>query len=331
MNHAVFLDRDNTLIANEGDLGDPDEVRLLPGVSSGVNALHQAGYALIVITNQGGVARGRYTEEDVDAVNCRIADLLSLESNKTNESKKLSPATCHQSPPSSPIHRFYYCPYHPEGTVEEYRREHSWRKPQPGMLLQAAHDLNLDLTASWMVGDQVRDIEAGHSAGCSTVLITDQHDQIEQAHPSAAVESFSAAVQHILSHAPPRNDQPMGNDVGDPTEPNNPAISVEKLSKSNPSENIENSRGSGEDGGDSVAAFRHVISELTSEIRNQRQRQIEFTALRMSAFMMQMLVILLAVLGLLQLDSLETFAKWMVGAVLAQLVTISLLLMDLKG
>lgn len=128
MRPAIFLDRDNTLIANEGDLGDPARVQLREGVADGLRSLRQAGYSLIVVTNQGGVARGRFSEADVDAVHQRIAELVDE-------------ATSAQGL----IERFYYCPYHPEGTVPEYQREHPWRKPQPGMLLQAARDLDLDL------------------------------------------------------------------------------------------------------------------------------------------------------------------------------------------
>ena len=143
METAVFLDRDNTLIANDGDLGDPQSVRLLEGVAEGVKSLRQAGYRLIVITNQGGVGRGAFTEADVDAVHQRIATLVDESAGTDNL-----------------IDRFYYCPYHPEAELEEYRREHPWRKPQPGMLLQAAHDMHLDLSRCWFIGDQARDVAA---------------------------------------------------------------------------------------------------------------------------------------------------------------------------
>jgi D,D-heptose 1,7-bisphosphate phosphatase len=136
---AVFLDRDNTLIDNDGDLGDPDRVRLLEGVPQALARLRDAGYRLVVVSNQGGVARGAYGETDVDAVNRRIASLLDEASGRGDL-----------------IDRFYFCPYHPEGTVEAYRREHPWRKPQPGMLHAARQDLGLDLEQSWLVGDQPR-------------------------------------------------------------------------------------------------------------------------------------------------------------------------------
>ena len=170
---AVFLDRDNTLIANDGDLGDPKLVRLVEGVGAGLGALRDAGYRLVVVTNQGGVARGRFSESDVDAVHQRLAALLD------------QAAGC-----SNLIDRFYYCPYHPEGPVERYRRDHPWRKPHPGMLLKAAQDLGLDLARSWMVGDGDGDMAAGRAAGCRTVLVSRNGE--------APGPTFADAAQAIL-------------------------------------------------------------------------------------------------------------------------------------
>jgi len=150
---AVFLDRDNTLIKNDGDLGDPDAVELITGVPLAIASLCGLGYRVVVVTNQGGVARGAYTEEDVEAVHERISELVQDRANGAR------------------IDAFYACPFHPEGTVKAYAKDHENRKPRPGMLLQAAEDLDLDLSASWMVGDQLRDVEAGAAAGCRTILL----------------------------------------------------------------------------------------------------------------------------------------------------------------
>ncbi len=185
MDPVVFLDRDNTLIANDGDLGDPARVQLLDGVPEGLRRLREAGYRLVVVTNQGGVARGRYAEEDVDRVHREIAGLVDQAAGRRGL-----------------IDRFYYCPYHPDATLPEYRREHPWRKPQPGMLLQAARDLGLDLPASWMIGDQPRDVSAGRAAGCRTVLIggtTPSTDAV----PTAIAADFAEAVETVLSTGRP--------------------------------------------------------------------------------------------------------------------------------
>jgi len=153
MKRAVFLDRDNTLIANDGDLGDPADVKLLKAAALGVAALRGLGYQIVVVTNQGGVARGKYDEDDVNAVHDRINELLRTQAN------------------GAKIDRFYFCPFHPEGSVPRYRQEHPWRKPQPGMILQAAEDMKLDLSLCWMIGDAARDIEAGRAAGVRTIQI----------------------------------------------------------------------------------------------------------------------------------------------------------------
>jgi len=130
----------------------PEQVQLLPGAARAVRMLREAGFRIVVVTNQSGVARGLLTELDLAAVNDRLRELLADE--------------------GAHIDALYYCPYHPEGTVAAYRRESTWRKPNPGMLLQAAEDLCIDLSRSWMVGDSVRDVVAGRRAGCRTILLT---------------------------------------------------------------------------------------------------------------------------------------------------------------
>ena len=151
---AVFLDRDDTLIRCNGlapgnDLGDPALVEPLPGAVEACRRLKDAGFLLVVITNQGGVARGRYSEQDVERVHERINTVFE-----------------------GVFGAFRACPYHPKGTVPKYAREHPWRKPSPGMILDAAQELNIDLARSWTVGDKERDAAAGRTAGCATILIS---------------------------------------------------------------------------------------------------------------------------------------------------------------
>ena len=292
---AVFIDRDNTLIHNDGDLGDPEQVRLLDGVVDGLKALREAGYRLIVVTNQGGVARGKFSESDVDAVHQRIASLIDQAAQRPRI-----------------VDRFYYCPYHPQAEVEAYRREHSWRKPNPGMLLQAGRDMGLDLSRSWMIGDQARDISAGRSAGCRTVLVTSNGQLAEEAHPTAKAGTFSDAVQHILSEGPPV------------------AVELAESGDLHPTESVKRGKTAAGGATDSRGLHRAIV-DLTEEIRSERVRRAEFTYLKMAAMICQLLVGLLALLGLLQLDSTDLFMKWMIGAILAQLATLALLLLDLKG
>ena len=155
---AVFFDRDGVLIEDRGLLVDPAEIRVLDGVSDALQRLHEASYRLIVVTNQAVVARGLITLFQLDAFHAEMRRLLQLSD-------------------APPLDAVYYCPHHPEATLPEYRLACQCRKPRPGLLLQAADDHNLDLKASFMIGDRRTDIAAGAAAGCRTVLVeTGQHD-----------------------------------------------------------------------------------------------------------------------------------------------------------
>jgi D-glycero-D-manno-heptose 1,7-bisphosphate phosphatase len=152
---AVFFDRDNTLIVSDGYLGDPSKVTLVSGAAGAVARARKLGFAVVVFSNQSGVARGMFTEEDVQAVNTRMEKLLRAED------------------AGAVIDRHEFCPFHPQGTIDVYTRESDRRKPKPGMILSAAKALALDLERSWVVGDAPRDIEAGKAAGCRGVLFSD--------------------------------------------------------------------------------------------------------------------------------------------------------------
>lgn len=154
MRSAVFLDRDDTLMganslpappppAAPGDVIDPAHVRLLPGAHQACAKLKEAGFVLIVVSNQGVIARGGASIDQVHAVNTRLSTLLGV----------------------GVIDAFYFCPFHPKGSVLEFTKEHAWRKPAPGMILAAASELDLDLNSSWLIGDAARDVEAGIAAG----------------------------------------------------------------------------------------------------------------------------------------------------------------------
>ena len=166
MTPAVFLDRDNTIIYTDGDLGDPELVELTRGAASAIASLRGLGFKIVVVTNQGGVARGRYTEDDVHAVHQRISELVRKSANGAS------------------IDAFYYCPYSPNGNLKQYKKDHENRKPNPGMLLQAAEELKLDLTASWMIGDQLTDVQAGHRAGARTILLREDAASLRALEPA---------------------------------------------------------------------------------------------------------------------------------------------------
>ncbi|MGA2229855.1 MAG: HAD-IIIA family hydrolase [Tepidisphaeraceae bacterium] len=150
---AVFFDRDNTLIVNDGYLGDPNGVILVAGAAAAIARAHERGFLVVTVSNQSGVAKGLFTEEAVSAVNGRMEQLLLREN------------------PRATIDRNEFCPFHPQAIIDRYRMDSDLRKPKPGMILRAARALDIDLSRSWLIGDAPRDIAAGKAAGCRTILL----------------------------------------------------------------------------------------------------------------------------------------------------------------
>ena len=153
---AVFLDKDGTLIEDVPYNVDPARIRLTEGAAEGVRLLHARGYRLIVVSNQSGVARGLFPEAALGPVAARLRALLAEA--------------------GVPLAGFYYCPHHPEGSEDAYRRACTCRKPAPGLLRRAAADHGLDLARSWLIGDILDDVEAGHRAGCRAILLDNGHE-----------------------------------------------------------------------------------------------------------------------------------------------------------
>ena len=150
-NKAVFLDRDGTLVHPRHYPSRPQDLCLYDGVCEELRDLRQAGLQLVVVTNQSGIARGYFTEQDLQRMHAYLAQQLASYNVQ--------------------LQGMYYCPHHPDGIVPGLARRCDCRKPAPGMLLQAASDLQLDLRSSWFVGDILDDIEAGNRAGCRTILV----------------------------------------------------------------------------------------------------------------------------------------------------------------
>jgi histidinol-phosphate phosphatase family protein len=148
---AVFLDKDGTLIEDIPYNVDPAAIRLAPGAGEALCRLAAAGYKLLVVTNQSGVARGLFAEAALQGVEARMAALLAEY--------------------GAQFDGFYYCPHYPGGAVREYAIECTCRKPAPGLLLRAAAEHGIDLRQSWLIGDILNDVEAGRRAGCRTVLL----------------------------------------------------------------------------------------------------------------------------------------------------------------
>jgi D-glycero-D-manno-heptose 1,7-bisphosphate phosphatase len=159
MYRGVFLDRDgviNELIyyPEHGVVDSPftaEQFQLLPGVCEAINKFHELGFKVIIVSNQPGMAKGYLSQETFDKIKEKMNDELAREG-----------ASCDGE---------YYCFHHPEAKVERLKANCGCRKPKPGLLLQAAKDLDIDLPQSWMIGDGLTDVQAGKSAGCQTILL----------------------------------------------------------------------------------------------------------------------------------------------------------------
>jgi len=175
---AVFLDRDGTINKHIGFLRHPDEFELLLGVVEAIKRINESGYLAIVVTNQPVIARGEVTADRLSTIHNKMETLLGEQ--------------------GAYLDAIYYCPHHPdkgfEGEIESLKIACDCRKPKPGMLLQAAKDFNIDLSASWMVGDSENDIKAGRTAGCRTALIGS-----EDFGQSFTVESLKDFTDHITN------------------------------------------------------------------------------------------------------------------------------------
>ncbi len=184
MNAAVFLDRDGTLMEDVDYLSGFDQIALFPWTVDALRLIARAGYLTVVVTNQSAVARGIVTEDFVRETHAEL-------------NRRLEPGGAH-------IDAFYFCPHHPDATIEQYRRQCRCRKPEPGMLEDAARDLSIDLSRSWMVGDRWIDVAAGNAASVRSVLVRSGHAaRVEEApapgiRADAILNNLMEAVGWIL-------------------------------------------------------------------------------------------------------------------------------------
>ncbi len=180
---AVFLDKDGTLLEDVPYSVDRSNMKVLQGAGEGLRLLSSAGYRLLVVSNQSGVARGYFPEQALVGVETRLGEMFT----------ELG----------VPLEAFYFCPHHPMGRVPEYAVSCSCRKPQPGLILRAAAEHDLDVGRSWMIGDILDDVEAGHRAGCRTVLIDNGNEtewELTPARrPDYTAPDLSEAAACILS------------------------------------------------------------------------------------------------------------------------------------
>lgn len=185
MVRAVFLDRDGTINEEVDYICRPNQLKILEGSALAIRSLNQKNLKVVVITNQAGIAYGYYTEEDLTHIHQEL--IRQLNSYKAK------------------VDAIYYCPHHPEGTLEQYRVRCTCRKPEPGLFLKAAQELGIDLKASYVVGDKMSDIQAGKRLGCFTILVETGFGKRELAKgapaglmPDVVVPDLHAALPYLL-------------------------------------------------------------------------------------------------------------------------------------
>ena len=181
MKRAVFLDRDGTINVEKDYLYQIDDFEFIPGAPEAIKILNQAEIMVVVVTNQSGVARGYYTEGDVEILHRHIATRLELY--------------------GAHVDAWLFCPHHPAG-CGSYALPCDCRKPLPGMLKEASRRYNIDLHSSTMIGDKRADIEAGVAANCRTILVRTGYGMEEEPYisPQAAVcDTLLSAVKFIVS------------------------------------------------------------------------------------------------------------------------------------
>ncbi|MCA8970373.1 MAG: HAD family hydrolase [Planctomycetes bacterium] len=177
---AVFLDRDGVLNEERGFVTDVADFVVQQGVAAALERLGQRGYRRVVVTNQSGVGRGLISLGSLERIHCALRE------------------------ETGGIDALYFCPHHPDAAHGSFRTACACRKPESGMLIRAALDHDLDLAASWMIGDAPRDIVAGQRVGCRTICVTGPKMPSSDAwpedspRPEVFVPDLSAAVDYIL-------------------------------------------------------------------------------------------------------------------------------------
>lgn len=179
---AIFLDRDGTLNVDHGYVHEIDNFQFIDGTIEALQELKKMGFALVVVTNQSGIARGMFTEDQF----MKLTEWMdwSLADRDVD------------------LDGIYFCPHHPEGSVEAYRQQCDCRKPQPGMLLSAQEELDIDMASSYIVGDKVEDMLAGQAAGVGTKVLVRTGNPVTAEGEAAAdwvINSLADLAERIKS------------------------------------------------------------------------------------------------------------------------------------
>ena len=183
MNKAIFLDRDGVINEDPGYVSKIQDYRFMPRVFEALRMAQSSGYKLVIVTNQAGIGKRVYSEDDYHMLTSWIKQ--RFQENNIE------------------ISQIYHCPHHPEAVIEKFKQKCGCRKPNPGMLLLAAQEHDLDLSNSYMIGDRTSDVLAGKRAGCKTILVKTGYggsDQEHQVNPDHVVEDLYEAVGLILNN-----------------------------------------------------------------------------------------------------------------------------------
>lgn len=181
---AIFLDRDGTINEDVNFLSSPEQLILIENSAEAIREANELGLKVIVFTNQSGIARGYFTEEDLHKIHKRLDELLAERGAK--------------------IDAYYYCPHHPTKGEGEYKIECECRKPKDGMLQRASREQNIDLKKSFVIGDRCIDVQAGKTAGATTILVLTGHGKeeyekckSENFEPDFVAENLKEAIEII--------------------------------------------------------------------------------------------------------------------------------------
>lgn len=175
MKKCIFLDRDGNINVEKDYLHRVEDFEFEEGALEAIKAFSETEYLIVIVTNQSGIARGYYTEEDVKTLHVYLKQKIEDTGGR--------------------VDGFYYCPHHPEKGIGEYKKECSCRKPEPGMFLQAKEDLDIDFENSIMVGDKMSDVEAGKRLGMRGILVRTGHGRSEEAKAGQGVEIYDSLYQ----------------------------------------------------------------------------------------------------------------------------------------
>lgn len=181
---AIFLDRDGTINEDVNFLSSPEQLVLIDGSAEAIKMINELGLKVIVFTNQSGIARGYLTEDDLHRIHKRLDELLAQRGAR--------------------IDAYYYCPHHPTEGNGEYRVECECRKPKDGMLQRASREQNIDLKKSFVIGDRCIDVQAGRTAGATTILVLTGYGREEykkckdeNSEPDFVAENLKEAVEIV--------------------------------------------------------------------------------------------------------------------------------------